>query len=811
MIKPIEFQTENAELLRNQIELAINSKEERIISLSAPTGAGKTLIAKLAIEPLLADATWIWLSYQPSLNKQSKDKLQKYGIPGSNLEELTADAGISNLERGTIYFFNFQKDGAGRLLSKDSDTCTSITTLLNQAKASNLPVIAIIDEAHIGSANKKQDKKARTQMHKWIESKDYPISAYIGISATLHSFEELLKNIKITKGIPIEIPYEAPKDAGLLKNELVIDYLERIIDPKDVPITVCKEGLKTYKKQVQAWNEESNQVYPLLVIQTTDKFDNENIDFINQFRQIYEEIMEEPIAFNEIRHCFSAETTWSNIEKINPEQIEGAKQVKVVLFKAALTTGWDCPRAEMLISFRPAKEKTSIIQLVGRMLRNPLGLQIENPKKDCINNAYLFLQQFDRDILNELSDEYNKQLSGGVTLTKENIELTWNPKFLEHKKDIKSKLKELFTTKRIWKGKNKCSRVKQLQHEFLKSQIQPHEEALECAELLENWISNVEKQFQNECKKELHYLHNQKTATLNISRIENGKTIQKTISIDSRDDRRRFKDLKDDTRKDENGMLESIFTQTNEILKETFPESKNHYPLLTLKDNNKLGNCLRNATKEMEAELYQILEQIRIKMLKGNPNTINISKARRELRRQCEALKDLDSLTDYGSWELMDTQHTRITKMLPVNKALHISSKSEIPSGSQPENEWIKKIESDPQILFYIRNPQGKKGLGIRYVFENKISPTYPDFIIIRGDISNKDTWKIEIVETKGGEDRKRDEFKFNGLATYARLEEMKDLDIQTNWVEHDAGSLAETNPVNITYQNRNQPNLKLS
>ena len=67
--------------------------------------------------------------------------------------------------------------------------------------------------------------------------------------------------------------------------------------------------------------------------------------------------------------------------------------VNVVLFKASLNTGWDCPRAEVMMSFRRAKDATFIAQLVGRMVRTPLARQIE--QDDVLNSVSLLLPNFD--------------------------------------------------------------------------------------------------------------------------------------------------------------------------------------------------------------------------------------------------------------------------------------------------------------------------------------------------------------------------------------------------------------------------------
>jgi type III restriction enzyme len=59
----------------------------------------------------------------------------------------------------------------------------------------------------------------------------------------------------------------------------------------------------------------------------------------------------------------------------------------------ALSTGWDCPRAEVMMSFRRAEDHTYIAQLLGRMVRTPLARRIERNSE--LNDVHLFLPRFD--------------------------------------------------------------------------------------------------------------------------------------------------------------------------------------------------------------------------------------------------------------------------------------------------------------------------------------------------------------------------------------------------------------------------------
>lgn len=81
------------------------------------------------------------------------------------------------------------------------------------------------------------------------------------------------------------------------------------------------------------------------------------------------------------------------VRKVDASRIDADKNIGVVFFKTSLSTGWDCPRAEVMMSFRRAEDHTYIAQLLGRMVRTPLARRIE--KDAALNDVHLFLPYFD--------------------------------------------------------------------------------------------------------------------------------------------------------------------------------------------------------------------------------------------------------------------------------------------------------------------------------------------------------------------------------------------------------------------------------
>ena len=90
------------------------------------------------------------------------------------------------------------------------------------------------------------------------------------------------------------------------------------------------------------------------------------------------------------------------VDWVYPESIQTDTEVRVVLAKEAISTGWDCPRAEVLYSERPAKDATHIAQIIGRMVRQPLAHRIATD--DALNSVMCYLPLFDRKALTTIKD-----------------------------------------------------------------------------------------------------------------------------------------------------------------------------------------------------------------------------------------------------------------------------------------------------------------------------------------------------------------------------------------------------------------------
>lgn len=412
----------------------IQDGDKNIIPFTAPTGAGKTIIMSAFIEALYCgdthqgaqnDAIVLWISDSPELNEQSKMKLYSKADKLMMRPVKTIDDSFKEdkLEKGTIYFVNTQKFGVNSNLVKYSNdrNYTGWDFMRNTVEEYGEKLIVIIDEAHRGA--KTDQKEQMSIMQKFVlgspDDNMPSMPLVIGMSATLDRFKALADNADSTQMPKVEITPDEVRDSGLLKDKIIIHH------PNDgetfTEMTYLAQAAKEWKDKCAHWEaykvHENVDVSPALVVQV--KNGNKEIvsetDLDECIRQI-ESNAGVTLRQGEVVHTFNnSETIKMNgieVKYLDPSRIADEKNVKVIFFKDNLSTGWDCPRAETMMSFKVATGYTNIAQLLGRMVRTPLQHRIETD--DTLNEVNLYLPNFNSNTVERVKRELEGKIPSNV-------------------------------------------------------------------------------------------------------------------------------------------------------------------------------------------------------------------------------------------------------------------------------------------------------------------------------------------------------------------------------------------------------------
>lgn len=398
----------------------------QVVSYTAPTGAGKTIIMAALIEaiyfgdemfPDQSDAIFVWLSDSPQLNEQSKLKIDtKADKIGCNQCITISDDSfdMEMLEDGHIYFLNTQKLGKNSNLTHlyDGRQHTIWETLANTARNKSDRLYFIIDEAHRGAKSGKGLAEATTIMQKFLkgsEADGLPVMpVVIGMSATAKRFNRLAEDILSTVHKVVTTPDEV-RSSGLLKDRIVITYPEKTGNEMAVLQTATDEWKDKWDHWYQYCNEQHYAyVNPIFVIQVENESGGKiSATDLDECVRCIEERSGERFTEGEVVHAFgetkgTLQINGLNVPYVEPSRIADDKRIKVVFFKETLSTGWDCPRAETMMSFRHAKDHTYIAQLLGRMVRTPMQMHIN--VDDTLNDVHLYVPQFDSTTVYEVVD-----------------------------------------------------------------------------------------------------------------------------------------------------------------------------------------------------------------------------------------------------------------------------------------------------------------------------------------------------------------------------------------------------------------------
>lgn len=467
-----DYQAEAVDLLLDRLERAQSDYRERgtrsSVSLCATTGAGKTVMAAAVIEALFNGsdefepddgAVVVWFSDDPSLNEQTKNRLLEASDKLTRTDLVTIEPPFSQprLDPGKVYFLNTQKLSVTSKLTRgtrddadpnrfeqfqapDDQAWTIWDTLNDTILDDELTLYLFLDEAHRGFGGKSTSKDKSTIVKRLVNGSSVVTAApiVVGISATIGKFATAMTEAEFLQDRqalePVNVDGARVQESGLLKDTVVLDFTTEagVFDR-----ALVRRAAQKLKASTEAWAEYAASqkdpnaaVSPLLVLQIPNKPDHDLVggalDVIND---VIPSVTQEAVRHVLGEHSAQEFGSWT-VNWIEPQAVQDRTDVRVLVAKEAISTGWDCPRAEVMVSFRTAKEHTHITQILGRMVRNPLARRV--PGDDRLNSVDCLLPYFDRTTAGKVVKLLTGQIADIPGASKKVLldgrEMTLNPK-----------------------------------------------------------------------------------------------------------------------------------------------------------------------------------------------------------------------------------------------------------------------------------------------------------------------------------------------------------------------------------------------
>ncbi|MFA7000306.1 MAG: DEAD/DEAH box helicase family protein [Candidatus Paceibacterota bacterium] len=382
-LKPYQEKAVN-QLIETAVKLLDFDGPGEALVFQAPTGSGKTIMTAKFIEGLIKelpneDICFVWMSIgKGELHLQSKHSLEKVfaGFPRVTLAEEEFLGGRERIVQNEVVVANWEK-----LRSKDGKTGEWKVLLMKDGEKLNFrdvlektreqrKIILIIDESHTNATSE------RAQELRQIISADLVME----MSAT-PKLMPTVADLFETKAGYVKVNPKDVIEEGMIKKELIINEdIEKIAKSEEDSQTAVLEA--SYRKRLElkkAFEKEVTNINPLVLVQIpTAEAGEQKIEAVKKF------LAEKGITEKNGRMAiWLAEQKSDTIDWIS----EPNNEIEFLIFKQAIDTGWDCPRAHILVKFRETHNIVFEIQTVGRILRMPEQKHYGN---EILNRGYIY-------------------------------------------------------------------------------------------------------------------------------------------------------------------------------------------------------------------------------------------------------------------------------------------------------------------------------------------------------------------------------------------------------------------------------------
>ncbi len=405
-IKPLDFQYKAIAQLREATNNLWSIEGRPQIILHSPTGSGKTLMTCAFIDSLqdpspedvdLGDVAFFWITLNNELAIQSKDKFFKYFAPNLRNTLSTFDDCADTLRQNEILFVNWQKlsqkRGKDRLLLRlpsneamHKESGFYFEELMKNTHNAGRKIIMVIDESHSNVGT-----ELSQEIIDYVDPK-----LILKVSATPFK-DKTAENAFLAecfyhKAAIVTVDEADVVAAGLIKEEIVGQTAEDLsrFEGGDIDNTMLALAKQKRDDLKNEWQRLGYEINPLVLIQlpndegkitdgtTSDGAESKEAFTRRVLRQNY------GIADNRI-------ATWLADKPLKPEWriSDNDSPIDFLIFKYAAGTGWDCPRAQVLVMFREIKSPVFHTQTLGRIKRMPIN---GNELKDSImlRRGYLY-------------------------------------------------------------------------------------------------------------------------------------------------------------------------------------------------------------------------------------------------------------------------------------------------------------------------------------------------------------------------------------------------------------------------------------
>ncbi|MEA5160709.1 DEAD/DEAH box helicase family protein [Cereibacter johrii] len=362
------------------------SRELGVILLQAPTGSGKTLMLGRALEAvrgqLSAKTVWFWFAPYAGLVTQTRSALTAQ-CGALRQRDVYADRQASAARDGDVFVQTWASVAVvkkeSRKVRSDKEASLSVDSMIAELRERGFRIGVVIDEAHLNFGS---GAAATADFFLNVLSPDFTVLATATPNdAKLEKFE---RDAGLKVASRVTVAREAVVKAGLNKIGLMVGVLRFKEEDRaliDTEVATLTAGWSQHSFIKDKLAEKGISLTPLMLVQVEDQQEGKE----DPVARVKERLIEIGVPEKAIAVHTSGEPDPAfHTLAYDPE-------IEVLVFKLAVATGFDAPRAWTLVSVRPSRGRDFGLQIVGRIMRvHPLVRPLHGTEP-LLDRGYVFM------------------------------------------------------------------------------------------------------------------------------------------------------------------------------------------------------------------------------------------------------------------------------------------------------------------------------------------------------------------------------------------------------------------------------------
>lgn len=360
-----------------------------VLLFEAPTGTGKTLMAGHVAERIsqganvegLPPVIWFWIAPFAGLIEQAVRTIRSE-FDTLRPKSPTIDRDPGDLASGDVFVATWSGLAVANELSRKARTGTevlpSIDDLIAYARSQGFAIGVVIDEAH-------HTFRGQTQAYAFYKDVLAPeLTILVTATPRDRDIDSFIKAMSVSHLRRITVSRQQAIDDRLIKEGVKVAVFKAPSDVQgliDFKKTALKQAVATHAKIKQKLADAGTTITPLLLVQVDSEPGS-----VEQATQWLKDLGFRTEGDSGLIRSHTADEPDPYLSTIAADE-----SVEVLIFKLAVATGFDAPRAFTLASFRPSRDEDFGVQIVGRILRVDRRLQTMKNLPRELNYGYVFL------------------------------------------------------------------------------------------------------------------------------------------------------------------------------------------------------------------------------------------------------------------------------------------------------------------------------------------------------------------------------------------------------------------------------------